>query len=282
VIDTLLEQRLIAHHRPTAERFAACGKVLELSDGALLAEQGKAEDQVYFLLDGRVDVFVSHHHIGVRGPREHVGEMIAIQPGSVRSATVKASGRVLVLAVSVSDFEAALDEHPIMWKQLARTVTDRPRNLKPVMFIGSSAEGLDVARMVIANLEHDKARLEIVPWFHDVFGPSHNPVDDLLAQVRRADFALFVFGPDDRVASRGTTCDAPRDNVIFELGLFMGGLARERVVVLRHHGTDLKIPSDLVGFGPLTYTTGGGAPTASDLITPCDALRKRIREQGVL
>jgi CRP/FNR family transcriptional regulator, cyclic AMP receptor protein len=291
LIAELEEQVLIAHDTPTAKFLAEKGKLLELTDGAVLTEQGKVEDQVHFIVDGKVDVFVSHHHVGVRKAREHVGEMIAIHPASTRSATVKAIGRVVVLAVSVSDFQAALDKNPIMWKPLAKVVAERlrerekllrPKNLKPVMFIGSSAEGIGVAKLVIAGFEHDKHKLEIVPWFHDVFGPSHYPVDDLLAQVKRADFALFVFGPDDKVASRGTTTDAPRDNVVFELGLFMGGLARERVVMLQHRGTDLKIPSDLTGLGPLTYTKGGGVPTATDLITPCETLRKLISERGVI
>lgn len=291
VIEHLEEQVLVAHHTPTAKWLQSKGKVLELADGSVLTEQGKVEDQVYFILDGKVDVFVSHHHVGVRRAREHVGEMIAIHPASTRSATVKAAGRVVVLAVSVSDFEAALDQHPIMWKPLAKVVAERlrerekmlrPRNLKPVMFMGSSAEGISVAKLVMACFEHDKQKLEVVPWFDEVFGPSRYPTDDLLVQVKRADFALFVFGPDDTVSSRGMTTDAPRDNVIFELGLFMGGLARERVMMLQHKGTDLKIPSDLTGLVPLNYTTGGGAPTASDLVTPCETLRKTISERGVI
>jgi predicted nucleotide-binding protein with TIR-like domain len=45
----------------------------------------------------------------------------------------------------------------------------------------------------------------------------------------------------------------PRDNIVFELGLFMGRLGRERTFIVRPASGPLKIPSDLVrdlGFAP--------------------------------
>ena len=48
----------------------------------------------------------------------------------------------------------------------------------------------------------------------------------------RADFAAFIISPDDTVISRDAENLAPRDNVIFELGLFMGVLNRQRVFLI--------------------------------------------------
>ena len=66
-------------------------------------------------------------------------------------------------------------------------------------------------------------------------------------QIGIADFAVLVAGPDDQVISRANQLDAPRDNVIFELGLFMGALTRSRTFLLVPEGIKVKIPTDLLG-----------------------------------
>ena len=58
-------------------------------------------------------------------------------------------------------------------------------------------------------------------WTDGVFVASQFPIIALEKQVREADFAILVLGPDDKVLSRNERSDAPRDNVILELGLFI-------------------------------------------------------------
>ncbi len=82
-----------------------------------------------------------------------------------------------------------------------------------------------------------------------VFKASSFPIDDLAAQVHVCDFAVLVAAPDDRVLSRWRASKAPRDNVIFELGLFMGEISRARTFLL-DPGT-VKLPSDLKGINTL-------------------------------
>lgn len=291
VIEELKRQVLVASDTATAEFLADKGTVATLMDGHVLTEQGKVEDLVYFIIDGKVNVFVSHHYVGTRVAGQHVGEMIVVHPASTRSATCKAAGRVVVCQVPKLDFEEALERNPHMWKPLARTIAERlrerekmlrPRNLKPVMFLGCATEGIKVADLVLANFEHKKSELEIRPWYFDVFEPSTYSIDSLLEEAKRADFAVLVAGPDDTVTSRKATSAAPRDNVIFELGLFMGALGRQRVIILQQKGVDLKIPSDLKGLPPLEYTTGGGPPTKTDLHVPCGELWKVIEKHGVI
>jgi predicted nucleotide-binding protein len=93
----------------------------------------------------------------------------------------------------------------------------------------------------------------ITLWSQGVFGASSFPVDDLEGQIRIADFALLIVGPDDQVISRGNQSDAPRDNVIFELGLFMGALSRSRTFMLVPVGGKVKIPTDLLGLTCLRF-----------------------------
>ena len=78
-----------------------------------------------------------------------------------------------------------------------------------------------------------------------MFAPSAFPIESLEQVLRTVDFAALVLSPDDTVVSRGTTTDAPRDNIIFELGLFMGVLGHFRTfsnLPPRHRDQDTDRP----------------------------------------
>jgi len=68
------------------------------------------------------------------------------------------------------------------------------------------------------------------------------------------DFGIFVFSPDDIVKMRGQEFQSARDNVLFELGLFIGRLGKERGIILLPRGQeDFHLPTDLLGITPGTY-----------------------------
>jgi len=90
---------------------------------------------------------------------------------------------------------------------------------RPSIFIGSSSEGLEVARSLRTQLNNDA---EVTLWNEGVFTLSQGYLEALANALPRFDFAVLVFSADDQVESRGVTQIAPRDNVMFELGLFMG------------------------------------------------------------
>ena len=91
---------------------------------------------------------------------------------------------------------------------------------RPSVFIGSSAEGLAVAEAIQVNL--DRA-CEVVPWSQGLFGLSGGTLETLVDRAQEFDFAALVLTPDDMVHSRGNDQQSPRDNVVLELGLFIGG-----------------------------------------------------------
>ena len=96
-----------------------------------------------------------------------------------------------------------------------------------------------------------------------------------------SDFAAFVVSPDDLVLSRAADQLAPRDNIVFELGLFMGRLDPKRVFLILEHNGDVKIPSDLLGITPITYVHKAGGNLATAIGPVCTDLRKAIGEAGV-
>lgn len=119
------------------------------------------------------------------------------------------------------------------------------------VFIGSSSESLDAARGLRANLE-DAAEVRI--WDEGLFKPGNYTLEDLVEFTSSFDYAIFICGADDAVASRGAQFVAPRDNVIFEAGLFYGRLGRERVFLCAEQNKDFKTPSDLIGLKILSFS----------------------------
>jgi predicted nucleotide-binding protein len=97
---------------------------------------------------------------------------------------------------------------------------------KPVIFIGSSKEGLDIAKAIQANLA-DSCECEI--WNQGPFGLSEGSLESLVNALDKFDFAVLAITADDLSQIRGQLHQTPRDNVLFELGLFMGRLGKERV-----------------------------------------------------
>ena len=117
--------------------------------------------------------------------------------------------------------------------------------MKPSVFIGSSTGDLTIAYAIQAELANDA---EGTVWKQGVFKPMADALDSLLCQLLQSDFGVFVFAPSDALKIGDREMVAVRDNVVFECGLFLGALGRERVFVFVPKGrTDLRILSDLQG-----------------------------------
>jgi hypothetical protein len=150
---------------------------------------------------------------------------------------------------------------------------------KPSLFVGSSSEGLEFARAVRACLAADA---EVTIWNEGFFALGHTFIETLVNALPRFDFAVLVMTPDDLVVSRQTESFGPRDNVLFELGLFMGRLGRSRTFVLHQAAGKLKIPTDLSG----VVTAGYDWPRQDGnyraaVGSACDSIRQAIRDLGV-
>jgi hypothetical protein len=146
----------------------------------------------------------------------------------------------------------------------------------PYLFVGSSTEGLQIAYAIQENLEDDA---EVLVWTQDVFRPSEYILESLLHQLDRADVGIFVFSPDDTVRIRGAEYEAARDNVVFELGLFVGRLGRDRSYLVSPRTENLRLPSDLLGIAVLKYDPERRDRNLSAALGPATArIRARLRE----
>jgi len=151
--------------------------------------------------------------------------------------------------------------------------------LKPTLFIGSSVEGLDLAYAAQTNL-HDS--VEVTVWTQGVFTLSKTSLESLLAILDRIDFGMFVFSPDDITTIRGEQNPTVRDNVLFELGLFVGRLGRERsFILIPGNASDLHLPTDLIGIAPATYEVGRSDGSVQAAMGPAShAVRETIKRIG--
>ena len=115
----------------------------------------------------------------------------------------------------------------------------------PNLFIGSSKEAITVAEKLGKSLN----RVSIPTlWNDDVFKLTKTSIESLFVQLDNSDFGIFIFNSDDKINIKGKKYTITRDNVIFELGLFMGKLGRERcIMMLPKKQSDLRIPTDLLG-----------------------------------
>jgi Ni,Fe-hydrogenase maturation factor len=121
---------------------------------------------------------------------------------------------------------------------------------RPVVFIGSSVEGLGVAEGLQARLDYF---CESVVWDQGVFGAGRGSLENLLRQLRKSDFAILVVDAHDTAIVRGEEKKLPRDNVIFELGLFMGHLGPDRTFMVFNRAQPPNLPTDLAGITPADY-----------------------------
>ena len=82
---------------------------------------------------------------------------------------------------------------------------------------------------------------------------SQGTLETLVSEARSFQYAILVLTPDDLVIKRDQQVMSARDNVLFELGLFMGALGRQRTFIVSRQ--DMTLPSDLAGIMPAKYAT---------------------------
>src|SRR5690606_31549245 len=111
---------------------------------------------------------------------------------------------------------------------------------------------------------------EITVWPQGVFELTKTALETLDQQSSRFDAAVFVFSPDDAAIVRGTQKPMVRDNVLFELGLFMGRLGREKCFIVKPRAFDsMHFPTDLLGVTPGTYDESRSDGNLVAAVGPC-------------
>ena len=141
------------------------------------------------------------------------------------------------------------------------------------IFIGSSTEGLPIARKIKSGLKYDA---HVDTWADGIFDePGKAYIEVLEELLGNYEYGIFVFNPDDNIFSRGKKLSIPRDNVIFEYGMFLGKHTRKKAFFIIPRGVDIKIMTDVLGITCLDYdpTNPNLQSAVSDA---CDQIRDLI------
>jgi Predicted nucleotide-binding protein containing TIR-like domain/Methyltransferase domain len=140
-------------------------------------------------------------------------------------------------------------------------------DIKPTtVFVASTREAVNEGWLLSAlgfaeeRLQEQGVEAELLLW-NDAFETGDMTPDKLINLSGTVGAAIIVLTADDDVHSRGTETSAPRDNLVFEAGLFLSNLGFERVLMLREE--DSKLPSDLLGvhLTPFGRPAGEGMPS---------------------
>jgi hypothetical protein len=152
--------------------------------------------------------------------------------------------------------------------------------LKPKIFVASSVEGLDIAYAIQENLEYVA---EVTVWPQGIFDLSEYTLDELIKQLDIFDFGIFVFSFEDLTRIRNEEVKTTRDNVLFELGLFVSRMGRQRCFILMPKSKEkLHLPTDLLGIKPGIYDQNRSDANLLAALGPAsNQIRRSINRQGL-
>ena len=288
LINALLPQRLVEHDQQMAGDIAEQGELVQFANGDTIIEQGGYDQDVFFIIAGEVSLLVHGNQFPyTRKAGISIGEMSALDATQPRSATVKALTETVTLKLTATAFNQLADKYPKIHRLLAVDLSQRlnqrnelieKQNEKPKLFIISTVESLDIARDIKAQLDYDD--VEVTIWNEtSVFNGGDYTIEALERAVKESDFGIAILQDDDIIVSREIEKRGPRDNVIFELGLFMGLLTRRRTFIALPRGVDQKLASDLRGITPLEYKIN--SDKTHDVSNLVHGLRNTIRRLGI-
>ncbi len=150
---------------------------------------------------------------------------------------------------------------------------------KPRIFLGSSGKQVKLLQALTRGLQEVA---EVEPWTTSLT-PGTSTLERLVELAHKVDFAAFLFARDDWTTATtpgtalplGTGQDSPRDNVVFEAGLFGGVLGMRRTFII--HSKGAKLPTDLLGLICIRYDD---ATTPAEMKILNQKLRQAIEAEG--
>lgn len=148
--------------------------------------------------------------------------------------------------------------------------------MRSKLFIGSSKEELSLARLAksLLDKDFDVTIWDEKIWDASIFKLNQNFLSDLLKATLLYDFGILIGTSDDEVVFRDNVRLQPRDNILFELGLFMGRMGTSKCAFLVEN--DIKLLSDFQGITLAKFDAGDthsfkyAVSQIRDLFLSCD------------
>ncbi|MDX1912596.1 MAG: STING domain-containing protein [Saprospiraceae bacterium] len=151
-------------------------------------------------------------------------------------------------------------------------------SIKPTLFIGSSKEGAAIAHLVKKHLSHFA---DCTVWDESgVFPPNENFLVSLNNALSLYEYGVLVATADDKKISRKKQTESARDNVIFEFGLFMGRLGKQKAFLIKEKS--IVPPSDLFGISIPEFTDQNPPDIEQQIQACCQTIIAHIQSRNGL
>jgi len=279
---------LVNGSEPLAIDIAREAEVIFSPGGTTLIKEGEHDNDMYFVLRGRLQVRIKEREFALLGPGAHVGEFALIDPGVTRSATVRALEDTVTAKLTESAFVEIAERHRDLWRRLSQVLGSHLRegnrflrrpNPRPRVLICTSQIGWPFAQAIKAHATDPDH--QVAAWLTEIFcADEEESQEDIEAVFERADFGIIVVAPGDLEPARGLGPVAGRDALFLHCGLCLGSLGRSRTLIIEPREADGKTLASFLGHPPLTYRLDPPEAIRSDLEGICEGLLMRVRELG--
>lgn len=279
----LSEQKLVRGDSALAEALASSVTLLEAQVGAAVIHQGGVDNDVYLIVTGSFDVFVNGKRVAHRKAGEHVGEMAAVQPTQIRSATVVAAEPSVVARLSAARLDDLAQQFPLIHRHVAQELARRlfQRNdyvgsarERTKVLVLASAQSTDAAQVLQETLASEGFTVRL--WQDGLARSGGLAVQRLQETAAGVDFAVVLAGTEDARTAGDAAWPASRDDVLLEVGVLLGVLGGDRVVLLESHGGT----SELAGVVNLRWQPDASRDLETVLTPACTRLRRYFESQG--
>lgn len=122
--------------------------------------------------------------------------------------------------------------------------------MKVRVIIFSSAESLDLAKLIQQNLHYGKYLVQV--WTDSFFKLSSSCISNFEEINFIYDFAVIICSDDDRIRKRGKKGSEIRDNILLELGMCISAFSLDRVIIVEN--ANISLPTDLNGITSIPYS----------------------------
>lgn len=282
----LYEQKLVCGDKALAEALASSVTLLETPTGSAVIHQGGVDNDVYLIITGAFDVFVNGKRVARRPAGEHVGEMAAVQPTQIRSATVIAAEPSVVARITAARLDELAHQFPQIHRHVAQELARRLYQRND--HVGSARERTKVLLMASAQAD---AVLQVLQetlvsegftvrvWQDGLVRRGGLSVQRLQEMAAGMDFAVIV-AADSRVAGDdGDAWPSTRDELLLETGVLLGVLGGDRTVLLEARG-DASAATELNGVVNLSWQPDPARELEAVLAPTCTRLRRYFESQG--
>ncbi len=125
------------------------------------------------------------------------------------------------------------------------------------VFIGATKENAGALDMLVLLL--GRMGIKTLRWTTAVEKGGVVSTELLATDKKKIDFAVLIMTPDDNLELRKEHYIAPRDNLVFEAGLYTSALGHDRVILLVPETVDpVRLPTDFAGFKYVKYKAPQG------------------------